>query len=489
MAIRPGSRSRRFPPRKSEANGAEISEFLRALRRRGAEGKIELMKDLTPKDHAEAVATFRHAVIGPVCARELSHGDLAKALREIASERFRPPGAGLTTTYSVSTLERWLYAYRHGGLTALQPRGRNDRGRGRKLTPEQRKLLCDIRREHPSASARLIVRTLEADGRLDIGTVKPGTVRKLLRQEGLDRVAVRDGSGVKTRLRWQAAVPDALWHADVCHGPTLRLGGVRTPLRIHGMLDDCSRYVVGLEAHANEREEDMLQVLIRTLRIHGRPDVLFLDNGSTYRGEVLRTACSRLAISLVHARPYDPEARGKMERFWRTMREGCLDHLGEVGSLAEINRRLAAFLERHYHQEPHAGLMGKTPLTAYAPSERTPNVVSEEKMREALAVRERRRVRRDTTVSVLGRTYELEQGFLAGRIVDIVFSHLDDPPRPEVEYEGKRYPLSLVDPVGNATRSRPPRTEAQTLRQPVFFDPSCTTRSDEATEEDVDAIF
>ena len=177
------------------------------------------MKDLTPKDHAEAVATFRHAVIGPVCARELSYGELAEALREIAKVRVRPPGSKLTTTYSVPTLERWLYAYRQGGLTALQPRARSDKGRGQHLADEVRQLICDIRREHPNASARLIVRTLEADGRLEVGTIKPSTVRKLLRQEGLDRLAVRDGTGAKTRLRWQAAAPDALWHADVCHGP------------------------------------------------------------------------------------------------------------------------------------------------------------------------------------------------------------------------------------------------------------------------------
>ncbi|HET8932016.1 MAG TPA: helix-turn-helix domain-containing protein [Polyangiales bacterium] len=194
------------------------------------------MKDLTPKDHAEAVATFRHAVIGPVCARELSRGDLAEALRELAKVRVRPPGSTLTTTYSVPTLERWLYAYRQGGLEALRPRARSDKGRGRHLSDELRRLICDIRREHPNASARLIVRTLEADGRRDAGAIKPSTVRKLLRQEGLDRIAVRDGMGAKTRLRWQAAAPDALWHADVCHGPTLHLAGVRAPIRIHGML-------------------------------------------------------------------------------------------------------------------------------------------------------------------------------------------------------------------------------------------------------------
>jgi hypothetical protein len=92
------------------------------------------MKNLTPKDHAEAVATFRHAVIGPLCARELSHGELAEMLREIASTRVRPPGSKVAKTYSVPTLERWLYAYRQGGLPALQPRVRGDRGRGRHLT-------------------------------------------------------------------------------------------------------------------------------------------------------------------------------------------------------------------------------------------------------------------------------------------------------------------------------------------------------------------
>lgn len=445
------------------------------------------MQSLNTKDHAEAVATFRHAVIGPLCARPLSRGEFAEAMRALSQERVRPPDSPITKTYSVPTLERWFYAYRRGGLDALRPKARCDRGRGRDLTPELRALLCDIRREYPSASARLIVRTLEADGRLEKDTIKPGTVRKLFRQEGLDRIAVRDGTGSKTRLRWEASAPDALWHGDVCHGPTLLVRGIGTPVRIHGMLDDCSRYVVALEAHSTEREEDMLGVLVRALRLHGKPDALFLDNGSTYRGDALRVACSRLGISLIHARPYDPEARGKMERFWRTLREGCLDHLGSVGSLEELNQRLAAFLVRHYHGEAHAGLIGRSPLSVYAPAERVPNSVDEARLREALAVRERRRVRRDTTVSVRGTLFELEHGFLAGRVVDVVYSYLDAPIAPEVEYEGRRYPLHPVDPKKNAHRKRPPRSTVEDTKSPVAFDPSCITNPDE--EEDLDAIF
>ena len=82
----------------------------------------------------------------------------------------------------------------------------------------------------------------------------------------------------------------------------------------HALLDAASRYVVALRVADNEREETMLSLFSDALTMHGRPDTLYLDNGATYRGAVLATACARLGVSLLHARPYDPEARGKRER-------------------------------------------------------------------------------------------------------------------------------------------------------------------------------
>jgi putative transposase len=94
---------------------------------------------------------------------------------------------------------------------------------------EQRQLLCDIRREHPSASVPLILRTLQTDGRLDKGAVSASTVRRLFAEGGLDRIPMRDGTGAKTRLRWQAERPGALWQGDVCYGPAILVGGVSKP--------------------------------------------------------------------------------------------------------------------------------------------------------------------------------------------------------------------------------------------------------------------
>jgi len=218
---------------------------------------------LRPRDHAEVIALFRSEIVGAIAHRELTRGELAEAFRTVAACRYRPPGRRASKQYSLSTIERWFYAYRSGGLeashrgTALKPSPRSDRGRARGLTPEQRTLLLDVRREHPTASASVIVRSLIADGRLAKKAVSVTTVRRLFREAGLTRGVRPDRH---TRLRWQASHPGALWHGDVCHGPALRIGKTTMPLRIHALLDDTSRYVIALEAHHTEREDDMLGI-------------------------------------------------------------------------------------------------------------------------------------------------------------------------------------------------------------------------------------
>ena len=426
---------------------------------------------LAPKDHAEAIAIFRSEIVGALTRKDLDHGELRAALRALTGERFRPPGSETTRHFSLPTLERWFYAYRKGGLTALRPEPRSDRGHAQELTVEQRELLLDIRKEHRSASVPVILRTLVADGRLAAGAVSQATIRRLYVEHGLDRVPMREGGGQKTRLRWEAASPGALWHADVCHGPALTIDGVSRPLRIHALLDDASRFIVAVEARHSERETDMLEILVKALRRHGPPDVLYLDNGATYIGHVLRTACARLGISLLHARPYDAPARGKMERFWRTLREGCLDHVGSLSSLHGVEVRLLAFLDQHYHVAPHGSLMGRAPGAVFATGKRQPDDLDEAKLKDALTVRERRRVRADTTVSIDGQDWELDQGYLAGRVVTVGRSLLEG--APWIEDGGRQFPLHPVDPQANAHRKRPPRRPgAPEAKATTPFDPA-----------------
>lgn len=410
---------------------------------------------LTPKDHAEAVALFRAEIVGSLVRRELEHGDLRRAFNEASQQRFRPPRSHGARSYSVATLERWYYAYKAQGLEALRPKHRADRGRGRELPLELRRLLLDIRREQPHVSVPTILATLIADGRLTKGLVSASTVRRFFAEHGLDRVALRHGVRDKVRLRWQADRPGALWHTDVCHSRTLRLEARLVPVRIHALLDDASRFVLAIEARTGEREVDMLELFIRALRRHGPPEALYLDNGSTYRGEALSLACARLGIALIHARPYDAPARGKMERFWRTLREQCLDLTGSLGALHDLNARLLAWVDERYHVTPHGALVGKTPLDVFGSADDTERVLFDEaRLRDALTVRARRRVRRDNTLSMDGEDWETELHFLASRLVTVArcLALPDDPPW--IEHEERIYPLRRVDPIANGRRER-----------------------------------
>ncbi len=415
------------------------------------------MESLTPKNHAEAVAVFRHGIIGALTQAEMDRGQLAAALEALSQQRFVPPRAKVSRTYSGATLERWFYAFKKRGLNGLKPTRRKDKGRAKKLRPEQRQLLLDIRREYPHAGAPVILRTLVADGRLEKDAISAMTVSRLFTDEGLDKVSLRVVDSSKTRLRWQAERPGALWHADVCYGPSLTIDGKVRPLRIHALMDDASRFVVALEAHHTEREVDMLGVFVRALRRYGPSDALYLDNGSTYRGDTLATACARIGTTLIHAQPYDAPARGKMERFWRSLREACLDFLGSLSSLHDVNVRLWAFLDTHYHQAPHAGLFGKSPDEVFKAAPSAVDSLDETKLRDALTTRMRRRVRRDTTVRIGGKDYELDGGHLAGRIVTLCRCLVDLAELPWVEFEGKRIEIHPVDPVKNSRRKRPSR--------------------------------
>ncbi len=422
----------------------------------------------------EEVALFRAMVIGEVARCELSHGELRDALRKLSKKRFRQPGWPVTKTFGLSTLERWHYRYREGGLDALRPTRRGDAGRGRQLSPDQRQLLLDIRAEHPQASAPLILCTLELAGIFPEGLVKPQTLRRLFREAGLPRLPRASSNPqldeVRQRLRWQAPHVCSLWHADVCHALRLQTeGGKMVPALVHALLDDCSRYIVRIEVRATEREQDMLEIVANAVREHGAPDRLYTDGGATYSGGILPLVCERLGTHLLHPRPGDPQARGKGERLFRTMREQCIDHIHGAQTLHDVYVRVLAWREQ-YHRTPHAGLMGRTPEQMWRhgiqrPEHQKRRRISEEELRQAYVMHSTRRIRKDSTVSVDGKLYEVDAAWLAGKKVTLVRSYLA-PDEPHVELEGRPFPLVLCDPEKNAQRRRRKPTKKRVIEQP-----------------------
>lgn len=431
---------------------------------------------IKPKDPREEMAIFRKSTIGELSARELAHGELAEGLKALAEHLYAPPGAKRSRSYGFSTFERWYYAHKAEGLEALMTKLRSDRGFAQALTDEERKLLLDIAEQQPEVSIPILLREVVGTGRLREGVVvSPSTIRRLFDAHGFNR-RQRRALVTKGRRRWQRAHPHELWHADVCHGPKLEgAAGQRIPVRVHGIMDDASRYVVSLRALSTEREVDMLLLLAEALRRFPPPAMLFVDNGSTYSGKALETVCARLEISLIHAKPYDAEARGKMERFWRTLRAGCLNYVDGCRSLHEVQVRLTAFLERHYHKAAHGGLRGgaapREVFVSEAPTTRP--LLSEAKLETAFTVREARRVSKDGVLSVGGLLWETDNSLFDGRKVTVARSLLtpNRPPWLEAD-DDESYPLRPLDVIANGRTPRSRNTKETKLVDAIPFDPA-----------------
>ena len=346
----------------------------------------------------------------------------------------------------------------------MRRKRRRDAKRARALTDQQRQLLLDIRDEHPHASVPLILRTLYTSGIFPDGLVSPQTVRRLYAENHLPRQPRAKNSAeldeVRQRLRWRAPFVCSLWQADVCHA--LKIQGADnsvTPALVHAILDDHSRYITRIEVRATETEQDMLEIFANAVREHGAPDRLYADGGATYSGGMLPLVCERVGTHLIHPQPGDPSARGKVERLFRTMREQCIDYIRSAKTLHDVFVRVLAWREQ-YHNEPHSSLMGRTPAQVWfegiqSAEHQQRERVTEEELRRAYIIRTTRRVRKDCTITVDGRLFEVDAAWMGGKTVTLSRSLLL-PDEVHLELEGKRFPLSACDPVRNATRRRKP---------------------------------
>lgn len=408
---------------------------------------------IPPPTRLEELALFRHAIVGDLVVSDLVGSTLQDELKRRAKQRYRPPGAAASRTYHWKTLQRWLLSAREG-LCALQPAPR-ERGYGLALTDDARQLLLDMRAEHPTAAADLLLDAAVRHGVVAEGAVSLPTLRRLYARAGLPRTGRKPRQArARDRRRWETDRICRVWHTDVCHVWRRKPDGGAEKVYVHALLDDHARFVLAIKACEGETENDLLELLVEALLRYPAPEVLYADNGATYRGHLLTLALDRLGIRLVHPAPYDPEARGKMERFWRTLRQRLLDHDDAPRSLHELNAALLAWVDADYHRRPHAGLFGEKPAQRFrAGLAALPGPRSVTELAAALEGARTAKVRKDATFSVDGTLYEVRGRHLAGKTVDVALDPFTGKVL-RVLYDGAAVTFGPCDARANARTGR-----------------------------------
>lgn len=409
----------------------------------------ESMTDTTT--HENQVALFRYGLIS-----ELLHPDPSRTLNarmtEKAARDYVIPGS-TRTRVAVETLRDWLDAYREGGFDALKPKPRADKGKSRAIPQQVADALMTIKEEAPKLTVAEVIEQARSVEGLSVPAELPlSTVHRLLSRAGLMHKP-KDEPSSKDRLRFAHERAGQLWLGDVMHGPAVRAEERRKRKSyLVAFLDDCSRVVPAARFALHENTRCVLPVLREGIERRGLCERLYVDQGSAYRSQHLSLVCAKVGITLIHARPYQPQGKGKIERFFRTVRMQFLKNLSDADleSLETLNRRLWAWVEAEYHQRPHRGLGGETPLDVWARTATAVRTTHNLDLREAFLFEHKRKVQRDRTVSLGGTVYEVDAA-LVGETVTLRFDPAQKPGAPiDVWHAGKKIQAArVVDSYAN----------------------------------------
>ena len=377
---------------------------------------------MTDAQYRQALALFRYGLIAEFIQLPAGSRGLYARLREKARADYTIPGSQRTRV-APETLRHWLKDYRRGGFDALLPKGRADRGHSRALPQAVADALLTLKDEQPGLSIPELIRAVQQSGVTPGSLVlPPSTVHRLLSRAGLMRKAnAEDAANAQDRRRFAFADAGQLWMSDVMHGPSVAIPGRgRRKTYLIAFLDDATRVVPYCAFALAENTQAFLPVFKQALLRRGIPQRLYVDNGANYRSQHLALVCAKLGVALIHARPYQPQGKGKMERWFRTARSQLVSRLGnaDTDSLDTLNRRLWAWVEGEYHQAPHRGLDAQTPLDRWAMSADKVRLPGPHLDLDALFLFEaKRRVQRDRTVSLNGTLFEVDAALVGHTVM------------------------------------------------------------------------
>ena len=372
---------------------------------------------------------------------------------------------GQPRQFTWKTISTWLCRYQKHGVTVMENKPRSDKGKIRKVPLEDvaeavQQVRPKLHQRFPRLS--VVYRLCIEEGLLTRSQIAPNTFRRVVKKYELLK-ADPDCSN-KVRLAFAKAHANEMWQADTLCGPYLPLqdGAVRTWLI--AFVDDASRVCAHGQFFLAENVDTLIESVRAAFYKRGVPHSLYVDNGSIYTSREIVQICARVGCLLHHTPVRDGAAKGKVERFFRTVREQFLCRQLDLSSLEALNRQFTQWVEEHYNAQAHS-VLGMSPLDRFALDRKwvrflPPNEAND----ELFFVEEERQVRADNTFSFKSLRFEAPR-HLPDRTIQIRFQRSQPTARVVVYYKGERMgEARLLDAVANDRK--PSSSNSQPHPQP-----------------------
>ena len=306
------------------------------------------------------------------------------------------------------TIQTWHYRYKNHGITGMTNQTRKDKGQTRKVAPEE--LLEAINAAKPHfhnhhANKRALYRFCIEKGLLQPDRIAQTTFYRFIRE--YDLLADDDKNDNKKRLAFSMKHANQLWQADTMFGPYVQCpGGSRKQAKLIAFIDDASRVLCHGEFFFEENIDTMVKAIRAAFYKRGVPEQLLVDNGSIYCSQEITLICARVGCILRHTAVRDAAAKGKIERFFRRVRDQFLVKKLDLSSLDNLNRQFTDWVENDYNAVLHDTIAMK-PIDRFGIDlARIRFLAPSEHSDELFFAEDDRKVKKDNTFSFASRRYE-----------------------------------------------------------------------------------
>lgn len=395
------------------------------------------------------MAYFRFALIAPVIQGVFPDATKTAYYRRVTSDMLTLPD-GSQVRYNPKTLEKWEEYYKKGGMDALMPKTRSDKGMTRKLTDATAEEIFRLKAKYPKLNATQIYNRLVENGFINASQVSVASVQRFIKRNDLKSAR---NINLKDRKAFEEEFSGAMYQADSCYGPFITQDGQTRRTYLIMVLDDHSRMIVGGRYFYNDNAYNFQIVLKEAVARYGIPNKLYLDNGSTYKNEQLSLICGSIGTVELHTPVRDGASKGKVERNFRTLKQRWLYGLDtkQIHSIEELNRELADYIRKH-NTTVHSATNEK-PIDRYIRDlDRIKKPKSQEWLDECFMNRKHRRVNNDATLSINKEYYDAPMQFIGMKVqVRYLPDQMD---KAYIFYEDKHYPLRPTDKVANSRTKR-----------------------------------
>lgn len=391
---------------------------------------------------------FRFSLIAPAINKSHCFSSNNEYFRDISSKVHYFDGKEYHIT--VSCLKSWYYNYQKNGYKSLQKRVRSDFKSSRCLNNETIQRIITIRKEYPYINGSSIYKKLTEEGYINKINVSLNTVLRFLRKNNLKANQL---TNIERRMFEMENVNDC-WQSDTSDGPYITIDNQKYRTKLIMFIDDKSRMIMGYEFFLNDNAINMQKVFKNAIKTYGKPKRLFVDNGGPYDNKQLSLICASLGIELIHAKPYSPESKAKIERSFRTIKDGWMrcTNWNDFNNLNDVNESLKNFIYNEYINKKHSST-GETPNERWHNEYKNIVTLDEKLIDEAFLHRINRKVRNDRTIKIDNNYYEVPFKYV-GQTIEIRYNPTDLSEMYVFENNEKVEICTLVDKISNSKIKR-----------------------------------